>query len=89
MKRGDISIGVVVALVIALIVVLLLIGLLVTRFNLFGQGTSGLQTEAEKRVCGKVGQCQSGTSCISGTNPVTPVPSQGWIDCTGICCKLS
>ncbi len=85
MKRGDVSIGVIVGLAIALIVLILIMTLLITRFNLFGKGTGELQTGTEARLCSKQGSCNA-LPCPPG-KAIAPVPSQGWIDCSANCCK--
>ncbi|HSU73160.1 MAG TPA: hypothetical protein VLJ21_04915 [Candidatus Binatia bacterium] len=89
MKRGEMSIGIIVGLAIALIVLILIIGILVPRFSLFGKGTNQAQTDLEKRTCAKIGHCESQIdptrpTCTTGT--LKPKPTEGWIDCTGACC---
>ncbi len=93
--KGEMSIGVVVALALGLIILLLLMGALVSKFNLFGKGTDEQQTGVESRICAKVGSCRAliidpVTKASSSPCPgkeATQVSTQGWIDCASTCCK--
>lgn len=86
MRRGEMSISIIIALVIALIVLLLILALVVPRFTLFGKGTTGTQTDIDARTCAKVGHCESGTSGTCANGISKEKPAQGWIDCSGTCC---
>jgi hypothetical protein len=81
MKRGEMTIGVIVGLAIALIVLVLILAILIPRFTTFGKSTSNQNTDS--RICYKIGHCET-SSCASGT--AQPAPQAGWIDCTGTCC---
>ncbi len=91
--KGEMSIGVVVALAIGLIILLLLMSVLVTRFNLFGKGTDEQQTGVESRLCSKVGTCHADIIDPVTKKSISPCPgkeaqvSGGWIDCASNCCK--
>ncbi|MEK6849186.1 MAG: hypothetical protein AABY01_01300 [Nanoarchaeota archaeon] len=85
MTRGEMSIGIVVALALGLIILLILLGVVVSRVGIFGKSSENVAADANAGLCFGKGQCIAKE--LPCTTPVSGMPISGWTDCSGTCCK--
>ena len=86
MTRGEMSIGIVVAMALGLIILLILLGVVVSRVGIFGKGSENVAADANAGLCFGKGQCIANKADCK-TTIVEPTAPAGWTDCSGTCCK--